>query len=119
MFFLPRTFNASFPVSIIQARNRATGAAMSLLNKNGTRNLPSASRDKSQHSFRSEGQADRNNSFGIEPDGLGARRLTFTEDFMMEHSRSGRSIALIGIAVSYGTAPKEPQPSAQSIGFPS
>jgi hypothetical protein len=118
MFFSPRAFNASFPASTTQAKNRATGAAMSLLNKNGTRNLPSARRDKSQHSFRPEGQADKNNSLGIEPDGAGAKRLTFAEDFMMEHSHSGRSIASIGIAVGYATAPKEPQPPDQSFGFP-
>ena len=92
---------------------------MGILNKNGTRNLPSASRDKCQHLFMSVGQADRTNSSGIKLDGTRANRLTFAEDFMMEHSHSGRSIALIGIAVSYGTAPKESQPSAQSFGFPS
>jgi hypothetical protein len=115
MFFLPRAINDSFLASTTQASNRATGVAMDLLKKYDARNLPSTSRNKSQHSFRPVGQTDRTNSFGIEP----AKRLAFTEDFMKEHSHSGRSIALIGFAVSYGTAPKEPQPSAQSFGFPS
>jgi hypothetical protein len=109
MFFLPRTVNTSFPVSIVQARNRATGAAMSLLNKDGTRNIPSG---------KPNGLTGRNNSFGIELDGPGTKRLTFAEDFMMEHSHSGRSITLTGIAVSYATTPKEPQSSDQSFGFP-
>jgi hypothetical protein len=58
-------------------------------------------------------------SSGINQDGTQTNRLTFAEDFMMEHSNFGRSIALLGIAARRGTAPKKLQPSAQSFGFPS
>jgi hypothetical protein len=49
-------------------------------------------------------------------------RLTFAEDSMLEHCLnrlSGRRIALIGIWGGAETAPKKPQPTPQSFGFPS
>jgi hypothetical protein len=92
---------------------------MDLLKICDTRNLPSTRQKKSEHSFRQMGQAYITNSSGIKQDGTQADRRTFAEDFLREHSNSGRSIALIGIAASYGTAPKKLQPSAQSFGFPS
>jgi hypothetical protein len=92
---------------------------MDPLKKCDTRNLPSTRRKKSEHLFRKLGHAYVTNSAGIKQDGTQADRLTFAEDFLREHSNSGRSIALIGIAASYGTVPKKLQPSAQSFGFPS
>jgi hypothetical protein len=92
---------------------------MDLLKKYDARNLPSARQKKSEHSFRQIGRAYITNSSGIKQDGTQAGRRTFAEDFLREHSNSGRSIALIGIAATYGTAPKKLQPSAQSFGFPS
>ena len=79
----------------------------------------SAGRNQSQYSFRPVGQSDRASFSVTEPDGTGASRLTFAEDFMLEHSNSGRRIALVGSAGSYGAAPKEPQKSTQYYGFPS
>jgi hypothetical protein len=92
---------------------------MDFLQKCDARNRLSAGRSTSQNSFRPEGQADRTSSSGIEPDGTRAKRLIFAEDFMLEHSRSGLHISLTGISASAGTAPREPQQSAQSFGFPS
>lgn len=92
---------------------------MDPLKKYDARNLPLAHQKKSEHSFRQMGSAFITNSSGIKQDGTQADRRTFAEDFLREHSNSGRNIALIGISDSYGTAPKKPQPSAQSFGFPS
>jgi len=92
---------------------------MDPLKKYDTRNLPSAGHKKSEHSFRQIGPTYRTNSSGIRQDRRQGDRRTFAEDFLKEHSNSGRNIALMGIAASYGTVPKKPQPSAQSFGFPS
>ena len=92
---------------------------MDPLKKCDARNLPLAGQKKSEHSFRRISPAHITNSSGIKQDGAQADRRTFAEDFLKEHSSSGRSIALIGIAASYGTASKKLQPSAQSFGFPS
>lgn len=92
---------------------------MDTIRKYDARNLTSAHQKKMEHSFRQMGSAFITNSSGTKQDGTQADRRTFAEDFLKEHSNSGRSIALMGIAASYGNAPKKPQPSAQSFGFPS
>ena len=92
---------------------------MDPLTKYDARNLPSAHQKKSEHSFRQMGSAFITNPSGIKQDGTQADRRTFADDFLKEHSNSCWGIALMGIAGGYETAPKKPQPSAQSFGFPS
>lgn len=92
---------------------------MDLLKKCDARNLTPARRKTNPHSFRQVGQANRTNSSGSDSDGASLSRRTFADDFMLEHSHSSLQMTLIGIAASYGSASKEPQPSAQSYGFPS
>lgn len=92
---------------------------MDSLKNCGVRDIPPARQKKSEHSFRQTGSAFIASSSGIKQDGTEAARRTFADDFLKEHSNSGRNIALIGISASYGTAQKKPQPSAQSFGFPS
>jgi len=92
---------------------------MDFLKKLDARKFLSARQKRSEYSFGQMSPAFITDSSGIKQDGTKADRRTFAEDFLVEHSNSGRSIALIGIAASYGTAPKKPQPSAQSFGFPS
>ena len=83
------------------------------------RSFSPAHQKKNVHSFKRMGRVYITKSSGISQDGTQTSHLTFTEDFMMEHSNLGRSIALLGIASSKRSAPKKLQPSAQSFGFPS
>ena len=76
-------------------------------------------RSKSQNSFRPAGRDDRTNSSGVELDGARAKKSTFAEDFMLEHSHSGLLIAMMGSAGSYVAASKELHKSTQHYGFPS
>jgi hypothetical protein len=92
---------------------------MGLPKKCDARDCLSAGRSTSHNSFRPAGQADRTNSSGIGPDETRAKRLTFAEDFMLEHSQPGLHITLTGISASAGTAPRKPQQSAQCLGVPS
>jgi hypothetical protein len=92
---------------------------MGLANKRDTRIGFSAGRNRNQHSFRQVDQADRVNTSAVEADEARASRLTFIEDFMLEHCHRGLHIAILEVAGSYGTALKEPQQSAQAFGFPS
>jgi len=97
---------------------------MSLVNQCDVRRRVSAGRKQNQDAFRPAGQADRAGAGGIEPAGTGpggawANRLTFAEDFMLEHSGARLQIALIGIAGNSRTAAKDAQPSTQFFGFPS
>jgi hypothetical protein len=86
---------------MVQANNRTTGAAMGILMISGVKNHLSDSRNKTLYSSRPVGQADRANPFEIEPDGTRASRLTFAEDFTLEHSLPGLRIASIGISDSF------------------
>ena len=63
---------------------------MDFLQKCDASNRLSSNRNTSQNSFRPVSQADRTNSSLIEPDGTKVKRLTFAEDFMLEHSHSGQ-----------------------------
>jgi hypothetical protein len=96
--FSPSAFQASLQTSIFQVRNRTTGVAMNLLKKCDGKDLLSASRNKSLHSLRPVGQADRANPSEIKPDGTRASRLTFVEDFTLEHSLPGVDITSIKIS---------------------
>lgn len=92
---------------------------MGLPKKCDARDCPSSGRSASHNSFRPAGKAERINFSGIEPEGARREKLTFVEDFMLEHSHSGLHIDLTGILASARTAPREPQQSTQSFGFPS
>ena len=59
---------------------------MSLPEKRVVKNRPSPSRNKRRRSFGPVGQAGRANSSGIKLDRPWAGRLTFVEDFILEHS---------------------------------
>jgi hypothetical protein len=52
-------------------------------------------------------------------DGAKSNRLTFAEDFLLEHSNASLRLALFEISASAGSASREPQQSAQHFGFPS
>jgi len=92
---------------------------MPLLKQCDARNRLSAGRIKSQHSYRPAEQVDRASSSVVEMDRTRANRLTFAEDFLLEHSHSGRHITVVEISASAGIAPKEAHHSAQHFGFPS
>jgi len=74
---------------------------MSLLKKCVVKNRLSSSRNESRHSLRSVGQAGRANPSEIKPDGPWAGKLTFVEDFTLEHSLPGLHIASIEISGSF------------------
>lgn len=92
---------------------------MSLAKKCDTRDRLSAGRVRSQHSFRPVSHSDRANSTEIEPNRAEASRMSFAEDFLLEHTNSSSRMTLIGMARKSGTAPREQQISAQCYGFPS
>ena len=92
---------------------------MNLANKSDKRERLSAGRNRGQHSFRPVNQTDRANSSGIETDGARPNRLSFAEDFMLEHTNSGLHITVIGMAGSSVSAAREPHKSTQCYGFPS
>jgi hypothetical protein len=92
---------------------------MSLAKKCDTRDRLSAGRGRSQHSFRPASRADRTNSIEMKPDGAQANRMSFAEDFLLEHTHSSLRIAFVGRTPSSATAPREQQMSAQCYGFPS
>ena len=92
---------------------------MSILKNYDARARLTVGRGKSQYLSRPAGQTGKVNSSGEEPEKPQVNRLTFAEDFTLEHCRSGRRIAVIGIWGGAEDAPKEPQPPSQSFGFPS
>jgi len=92
---------------------------MSLAKKCDTRDRLSAGRSRSQHSFRPASQADSANSSGIELDEATGNRLSFAEDFLLEHTHTSLRIAFRGMAGNSGTSPREQHKSAQCYGFPS
>ncbi len=91
---------------------------MDTLKKCDAVNRLSAGRSKNQRSFRAVKQTDCAVVTVVGPDGARAARLTFTEDFMMEHSATGLPVALLGMGSGSGTASKQPLPSTQFFGFP-
>ena len=92
---------------------------MSILKNYDARARLTVGRGKSQYLSRPAGQPRKVNPSGREPEKTQVNRLTFAEDFMLEHSHPGRRIALMGMADSYEAASREPQESTQSFGFPS
>jgi hypothetical protein len=70
---------------------------MDLLRKCNADNRPAGQR-RNPHSSRPVGQADKANSSQFEPHEAWVNRLTFIEDFTLEHSPRGRRSASAGIA---------------------
>jgi hypothetical protein len=87
--FSPPAFQALPQTSIIQERNAKIGAAMSLLKKCDVNNCLPASGNKSRHSFWPVRDADKGNTAKIKPGRPRTSRLTFIEDFILEHSLCG------------------------------
>ena len=73
---------------------------MDILRKCNVKDQP-ASQHMSCHSSRRLGHADKTTSSHIEPNEARVNRLTFTEDFTLEHSRPGLHIAFTGIPGSF------------------
>ena len=99
--FSPSALQAPPQTSIVQLRNGTTGVSMNLLMKCNANNRLPASRNQSQPSFRPMRLVERVNPIKINPDGLRASRLTFVEDFTLEHSLSGLQITSIEISGSF------------------
>jgi hypothetical protein len=91
---------------------------MNLVKKCDTRTHLSPGRNKTQHTPRRTGQAEKANASAMEPDRIRPIRRTFAEDFMLEHSHPGLQIAAIGISGISGAAPQESQKPTQCFGFP-
>ena len=68
---------------------------MNLLKKSDVKKHLLASRNESRHSFRLVSEADRANHLEIKPDRKWAGRLTFFEDFTLEHSLNDLQIISI------------------------
>jgi hypothetical protein len=92
---------------------------MSLATKSDKRERLSAGRNRSQHSFRPVSHVDSANSTGTESDGARADRLSFAEDFMLEHTHSSLRVTFLGMAGNSAVAPREQHKVAQCYGFPS
>jgi hypothetical protein len=92
---------------------------MSILRNCDAKARLSVGRGKSQCLCRSARQSGRVNSSETEPEKTQVNRLSFVEDFTLEHCRSVRRVAVIGTWGGAEAAPKEPQPSTQSFGFSS
>jgi hypothetical protein len=92
---------------------------MSHTNHCNARKGVSVGRTSGQHSLRSGNKNDGANPSRLGQDATKTKRLTFVEDFMLEHSHSGLLIAMIKNAGSYGAACKDQQKPTQSFGFPS
>jgi hypothetical protein len=84
-----------------------------------TRNRLSSGRKKSPRSFRAVDSTERASASAMDKDGNSARRLTFAEDYMMEHSANGPRVAVVGVNGSSRTVRIQSQPSTQHFGFPS
>jgi len=91
---------------------------MGLAKQCDTRDRLSAGRSRSQHSFRPVSYTDRPSPSAIGVDEV-AKRQSFAEDFLLEHTNSSLRFSSIGKAGKSGIAPREQQKSAQCYGFPS
>jgi len=61
-------------------------------------NCAGTSHNRSRHSLRPVGQADRTNSSEARPDGRWAGRVTFADDFTREHSHPDMHLASVEIS---------------------
>jgi hypothetical protein len=75
--------------STVQVRNRTNGAAMSLLKECVANNRLSAHCTQSRHSARLAGKPCPSTSLGVKQDRTWTGKLTFVEDFTLEHSLFG------------------------------
>src|ERR1019366_5944604 len=116
----PEPFNALLQASIVQASNRTTGAAMSILKKSDVKNHLSVRRDKVQHSLRPVCHTEGTNFSEMESRLASANPLPFVEDFNLEHFFSGISITQVVISASSDfTEPRTPRnPSACDLSSP-
>jgi hypothetical protein len=92
---------------------------MSLANQSEKRERLSAGRPRSNHSFRPIHQADSATSSRTEQHGAKEDRMSFAEDFMLEHTHASLRIAFIGVAGDSASSSREQYKSAQCYGFPS
>jgi len=91
--FSPSAFQASLQTSIFQARNRTTGAAMSLIKKSDVKNHLSPRFRTKIHLCQPESAPDATGCSVAEPDEIQTSPLSFNEDFVREHSFSGSALA--------------------------
>jgi hypothetical protein len=94
----PPAFHVLPQTSAVQARNRTTGAAMSLLKECVANNRLPARCSRSRHPVRPAGQPCTANSSHIKQDAPWAGKLTFAQDFTQEHSLPGLHFASIEIS---------------------
>lgn len=92
---------------------------MSLLRNIAADNYPSVGWDQSRKQSRSVRKADRANRSGVKPNGAKTKSPAFAEDFMLEHSSSGKRLPLIVVPATSGAAPQETHQSSVYFGFPS
>jgi hypothetical protein len=98
-FYLSPPASHALPQDDQRSRTiRATGAAMILSKKCETHNPLSVDSEKSRHPSSNVVQAPKASRSEITPGGRQATRLTFLEDFSIEHSVRGLRITTIEIA---------------------
>ena len=96
---VPRHQNAH--TGTVQAHNAINGAAMSFIKKYDADNCLSASRNKRRRLSKPMGQSYGANSSEIKPDRPLASRLTFVEDFTLEHILLGGHAVSIELSGSF------------------
>lgn len=82
-------------------------------------NRPPARQNRTQHSLIPIGKADTTLRSEINLDRQKVKRLTFAEDFILEHTLSGLNAVGIEISGSSRLASRESQETIQNIAFPS
>ena len=98
--FSPSAFQASLQTSPIQARNRTTGTAMSLIKKSDVKNHLSARRHKGKQPYRPVSQPDATGFSGVEPGRAESTTGHPIEDPLEQPSSDGPEILPIVIASS-------------------
>jgi hypothetical protein len=98
-FHLSPPASQALPQTItVQGRIRATGAAMSLPQSHEIRDLLSEDSEKNCHWSTTIGLASRSGRSEIRRDESLPTRLTFLEDFTVEHSDGGMRIEVMELA---------------------
>ncbi len=91
--FSPPALQASLQTSIFQARNRTTGAAMSVIKRSDVKNHLHSPFLTRIHLVQPESQPDATGYSVAEPETIKANPSGFAEDLIAEHSSSGFSVA--------------------------
>jgi hypothetical protein len=91
--FSPSAFQASLQTSIFQARNRTTGAAMSNIGKSDVKNHLSPRFRTKIHLCDPVSEPDATGFSAPEAEAIQTNPLSFSEDFVGEHSSSGTALA--------------------------